>query len=40
MHWSDLPEPSTKPGAITLIRICDPDSNEVTLWQDLLRRGR
>lgn len=40
MHWSDLPEPSTKPGVITLIRMCDPDSNDVTLWQDLLRRGR
>jgi hypothetical protein len=36
-HWPDLPEASGKPGVITLLRLHDPDSNEVTLWQDLLR---
>jgi hypothetical protein len=29
-----------KPGVITLLRLHDPDANEVTLWQDLLRSGR
>ena len=36
-HWPDLPDASEKPGVITLLRLHDPDSNEVTLWQDLLR---
>jgi hypothetical protein len=35
--WADLPEASEKPGVITLLRLHDPDANEVTLWQDLLR---
>lgn len=37
--WSDLPEVLEKPGVITLLRLRDPDANEVTLWQDLLRSG-
>jgi hypothetical protein len=36
-QWPDLPEASDKPGVITLLRLHDPDSNEVTLWHDLLR---
>jgi hypothetical protein len=39
-HWAELPEASEKPGVITLLRLNDPDSNEVTLWQDLLRARR
>ena len=35
-HWPDLPEPMEKPGIIALIRMRDPDLNEVTLWQDLM----
>jgi hypothetical protein len=37
--WSDLPEALEKPGVITLLRLHDPDANEVTLWQDLPRSG-
>jgi hypothetical protein len=29
-----------KPGVIALLRLHDPDANEVTLWQDLLSSGR
>jgi len=39
-HWPDLPEATTKPGVITLLRFADPDGNEVTLWQDLLGARR
>lgn len=39
-HWAGLPEASEKPGVITLLRLHDPDSNGVTLWQDLLRSRR
>jgi hypothetical protein len=39
-HWADLPEASLKPGVITLLRLQDPDANEVTLWQDLLGSRR
>jgi hypothetical protein len=35
--WPGLPEPSVKPGVIARLRLPDPDGNEVTLWQDLLR---
>jgi hypothetical protein len=28
-----------KPGIITRLSLPDPDGNEVTLWQDLLRPG-
>jgi len=38
--WTDLPEAAEKPDVITLFRLSDPDANEVTLWQDLLRSGR
>ena len=36
-QWLDLPGTWEKPGVITLLRLRDPDSNEVKLWQDLLR---
>jgi hypothetical protein len=39
-QWPDLPEASEKPGVIRLLRLDDPDSNEVTLWQDLLGSRR
>jgi hypothetical protein len=38
-QWPGLPEASVKPGVITLLRLPDPDGNEVTLWQDLLHSG-
>jgi alpha-beta hydrolase superfamily lysophospholipase len=38
-EWPGLPEASVKPGVITMLRLPDPDGNEVTLWQDLLRPG-
>jgi alpha-beta hydrolase superfamily lysophospholipase len=37
--WPGLPEPAVRPGVITRLRLPDPDGNEVTLWQDLLRAG-
>ena len=39
-HWADLPDATTKPGVITLLRFDDPDGNAVTLWQDLLGARR
>jgi hypothetical protein len=38
-QWPGLPEASVKPGIITRLRLQDPDANEVTRWQDLLRSG-
>ena len=38
-HWPDLPPVQRKPGVIALLRLPDPDSNTVVLWQDLLDRG-
>ena len=35
-YWPDLPAAHEKPGIITMVRIQDPDGNEVTLWQDLM----
>jgi hypothetical protein len=37
LQWADLPEASEKSSVITLLRLHDPDANEVTLRQDLLR---
>ena len=34
--WPDLPEGTSRPGVIALLRFSDPDGNVVTLWQDLL----
>lgn len=39
-QWADLPEAAEKPGVITLLRLHDPDANEITLWQDLLGSRR
>jgi catechol 2,3-dioxygenase-like lactoylglutathione lyase family enzyme len=39
-HWADLPAITEKPGVIALLRFADPDSNKVTLWQDLLGSRR
>ena len=39
-HWADLPAITEKPGVIALMRFADPDSNKVTLWQDLLGSRR
>ena len=30
--WTGLPEAQEKPRVITLLRLHDPDANEVTLW--------
>jgi len=38
-EWPGVPEASVTPGVITLLRLPDPDGNEVTLWQDLLHSG-
>jgi hypothetical protein len=37
--WPGLPEAAVQPGVITLLRLPDPDGNEITLWQDLLHPG-
>jgi hypothetical protein len=39
-YWPDLPAAHEKPGIITMVRIQDPDGNEVTLWQDLMPARR
>ena len=39
-YWPDLPAAKEKPGIITMLRIQDPDGNEVTLWQDLMPARR
>jgi hypothetical protein len=39
-HWADLPAITEKPGVIALLRFADPDTNQVTLWQDLLGSRR
>jgi hypothetical protein len=39
-HWPGIPQATQKPGIIALPRLEDPDTNAVTLWQDLLGSRR
>jgi hypothetical protein len=39
-HWPGIPAAQEKPGIITLVRMQDPDGNEITLWQDLMPASR
>jgi predicted enzyme related to lactoylglutathione lyase len=39
-HWAELPAITEKPGVIALLQFADPDSNKLTLWQDLLGSRR